>query len=489
MPPSPSPLFVFIFVLISKRQRNKIMNTDVVIWSFFIFRFSFFFHITYRSRIKPQKACSVLKNTDLPKLSLAGYTEAIYKENNFVPPATDGSTITFFNTVKIPLFRCMCENVHVDGGSIAGKSTSMMTAEMKNDAETLAKKVENDFEEKEKLLTSQKGDVTLSPGVSAFALQQEAQKESAEEMNNEVSNNDINAAREEEEKKEQEKEKEETKKLDAFRGPGTSTALIGKIYTAPGVEPVPDPVPGAIVTSLLDLSKNEKHQNWSTYSTNFKNSVATKKKFTQRQTEQVHHLINLMNEPEGIVNINNVDPTLIKDDKEEEGEKKQDHNQGYYGETALLEKKEEPNEEAKEEVAKVDMTKMSSEEGAVLLNHVNQKVVESKSAIRNLQRLISEQEDAYRMEKMRAFQKEKENKLKEELQQQLRGQLNGAMAARKTLDKCLEALKVNGKPGKQWIKIRKLLAPTPPLEKPRHRYQIEEQTNHQPLLKQDYVIV
>ena len=38
----------------------------------------------------------------------------------------------------------------------------------------------------------------------------------------------------------------------------------------------------------------------------------------------------------------------------------------------------------------------------------------------------------------------------------------GAMAARNTLDKCLDILKVNGKPGRQWIKIRKLLAPTKP---------------------------
>jgi hypothetical protein len=51
------------------------------------------------------------------------------------------------------------------------------------------------------------------------------------------------------------------------------------------------------------------------------------------------------------------------------------------------------------------------------------------------------------------------------LQAQLRSQLNGAMAARNTLDKCLERLKVGGKPGKQWIRIRKLLAPTRPSDR------------------------
>ena len=51
------------------------------------------------------------------------------------------------------------------------------------------------------------------------------------------------------------------------------------------------------------------------------------------------------------------------------------------------------------------------------------------------------------------------------LQTQLRSQLNGAMAARNTLDKCLEQLKVGGKPGKQWIRIRKLLAPTRPSDR------------------------
>ena len=51
------------------------------------------------------------------------------------------------------------------------------------------------------------------------------------------------------------------------------------------------------------------------------------------------------------------------------------------------------------------------------------------------------------------------------MQSQLRSQLNGAMAARNTLDKCLERLKVGGKPGKQWIRIRKLLAPTRPSDR------------------------
>ena len=51
------------------------------------------------------------------------------------------------------------------------------------------------------------------------------------------------------------------------------------------------------------------------------------------------------------------------------------------------------------------------------------------------------------------------------MQTQLRSQLNGAMAARNTLDKCLEQLKVGGKPGKQWIRIRKLLAPTRPSDR------------------------
>ena len=67
------------------------------------------------SRVQPQKACSIVKNTDLPKLSLDGFTEKIYEANRFEPPETDGTTIRFFDTVKAPLFRCMCENVEAAG--------------------------------------------------------------------------------------------------------------------------------------------------------------------------------------------------------------------------------------------------------------------------------------------------------------------------------------------------------------------------------------
>ena len=111
----------------------------------------FFIDLLFRSLVPPQKACSVLKNVDLPKLSLDGYTSSVYKTLNAPPPPTDGSTIIFFNTVKIPLFRCMCENVHMDPTtSTTTSSSSKDIVEMKDDAEMTAEAAEHELQRNER---------------------------------------------------------------------------------------------------------------------------------------------------------------------------------------------------------------------------------------------------------------------------------------------------------------------------------------------------
>ena len=310
----------------------------------------------------------------MPKLSLDGYTEAIYKANKFVPPPTDGSTITFFNTVKIPLFRCMCENVHADPSNVqptAAAAAAAALPEMKDNAEMTAEQAERELEKNER---------------------------------------------------------------------SSSSSSV----------------------SLLETTAT--NVTWTTYSTNFKSTGEdTAAKRDAQTKEQVHNLIDYMNLPAGDDETSKTEdrPDIITEENHQEIEEATEATEATETTapmTALL-------QESPESAIKVDLSQFSSEETNVLLNHVNSQVNDAKSALIKLQTMVSQQEQETRMTEIRRKQKIREQKLRESLNKELRGQLNGAMSARNTLDKCLEQLKVNGKPGKQWIKIRKLLAPTKPSQR------------------------
>ena len=430
----------------------------------------------------------------------------------------------------------MCENMHVEGVGIASKSSGMMTAEMINNAEITAKKVENDYDAKEKLIRSQDGDVTLVPGVSALTLQQKAALEKQEEQEevqdeeqeeeelNHEGNSGINASATTSSSTAGAEEEEPLN----FNGPGTSTILIGGLKTSPGVKPQlsdtadhRDFLNGVPVfhgnSSFLEQEEHVKEpcndSNWTTYSTTFKHPIETKKKFDLRQKKQVDHLIDLMNAPTDIENVANVHPIITKnsddddddDDQtslveqsqtteipasllesggfakkreepaveeskqleqpeepeelkqQEEPEKpeapeqpeqseqseqsEQAETEEPMGEPAIVEPPHKPSKEPENQI-NMDITKLSTEELAALLSKVNNAVQESKAAISKLQKLISAQEESYHTDALIKKQHEKEMALRKQLSSELRGQLNGAMAARNTLDKCLETLKV-----------------------------------------------
>ena len=112
-----------------------------------------------------------------------------------------------------------------------------------------------------------------------------------------------------------------------------------------------------------------------------------------------------------------------------------------------------------------DMTIMSSAEIALELEKVTAMIASAKASMRNLSDIFNQQEAGYREDEIQKLNQKRMELLKESLGEQLRSAMNGAMAARNTLDKCLENLKVNGKPGRQWISIRKLLAPVTPQQR------------------------
>ena len=151
----------------------------------FLLSISLFNDLLFRSLVPPQKACSVLKNVDLPKLSLDGYTSSVYKTLNAPPPPTDGSTIIFFNTVKIPLFRCMCENVHMDPTtSTTTSSSSKDIVEMKDDAEMTAEAAEHELKRNERrseptLFLEMSGTPIITKNEDETAFVQQAAPENA----------------------------------------------------------------------------------------------------------------------------------------------------------------------------------------------------------------------------------------------------------------------------------------------------------------------
>ena len=423
----------------------------------------------FRSHVQPQKACSVLKNIDLPKLSLEGYTEEIYKANKFIPPPTDGSTITFFNTVKVPLFRCMCENIQVDTASITGAKSDSTDA-MKDDAETTAKKVESDLQAKENLIFSQNSDVTTVPVlVTALALQEKAAALALEEKQVQESDSatfeSANSFLE---------TKAGTKGDDgqaywlppasgdesaggggaAPASPGTSQYSVSPQAFYQGAAGGGAGGAAAPASSFLQVSnETKKLQNWTTYSTNFKNPIETAKRYKQRQTEQVHHLLALMNAPKDMVessNTTNIDPQLsstaedgmdgTNDDdivdvdnvdnvdetaQESEGEtivESSSNAKGEEGEvaTSLMEETAQPTNPVK-----VDMTQMSDEENTMLFTHVHNEEEDSKNALAKAGQMIAQQEENYRRDALIKQQQEKENELKAALKNELRSQLNG----------------------------------------------------------------
>ncbi len=130
----------------------------------------FYWHIRgILARVQPQKACSIVKNTDLPKLSLEGFTEKVFRDYGIAPPTADGSTIRFFDTVKVPLFRCMCEQQPLPGAAgfgiregagltwkikLAQEAREERQAEssrMQNEAESVAEQGERELAQEEKL--------------------------------------------------------------------------------------------------------------------------------------------------------------------------------------------------------------------------------------------------------------------------------------------------------------------------------------------------
>jgi hypothetical protein len=130
----------------------------------------FYWHIRgVLARVQPQKACSIVKNTDLPKLSLEGFTEKVFRDYGIAPPTSDGSTIRFFDTVKVPLFRCMCEQQPLPGAAGfgiregAGLTWKIKLAQeareerraaatrVRNDAESVAEQGEEELAREEEL--------------------------------------------------------------------------------------------------------------------------------------------------------------------------------------------------------------------------------------------------------------------------------------------------------------------------------------------------
>ena len=62
------------------------------------------------SEVGQEKICPVLKGFNFPKMAKHGYTESFFKKYNLgTRPEEDGTSIVFFDAVKINLWRCMCE--------------------------------------------------------------------------------------------------------------------------------------------------------------------------------------------------------------------------------------------------------------------------------------------------------------------------------------------------------------------------------------------
>eukprot|EP00943_MAST-04B_sp_MAST-4B-sp1_P000216 g216.t1 len=61
------------------------------------------------ARVEPEKACPLLKNYEFPSLPRNGYTERIYKQYGIGPEQNmDGTEVTSFDAIKVPLFKCIC---------------------------------------------------------------------------------------------------------------------------------------------------------------------------------------------------------------------------------------------------------------------------------------------------------------------------------------------------------------------------------------------
>jgi len=61
------------------------------------------------ARAEPERACTLLKNYEFPSLPRNGYTERIYKSYGIGPEQNmDGTEVTSFDAIKLPLFKCIC---------------------------------------------------------------------------------------------------------------------------------------------------------------------------------------------------------------------------------------------------------------------------------------------------------------------------------------------------------------------------------------------
>merc|ERR1711871_1218349 len=66
------------------------------------------------ARVEPEKACTLLKNYEFPSLPRNGYTERIYKHYGIGPEQNmDGTEVTSFDAIKVPLFKCICTSAVV----------------------------------------------------------------------------------------------------------------------------------------------------------------------------------------------------------------------------------------------------------------------------------------------------------------------------------------------------------------------------------------
>ena len=62
------------------------------------------------AEVGQEKICPILKGFNFPKMAKHGYTERFFKKYNLGKrPDEDGTSIVFFDAVKINLWRCMCE--------------------------------------------------------------------------------------------------------------------------------------------------------------------------------------------------------------------------------------------------------------------------------------------------------------------------------------------------------------------------------------------